>query len=438
MESRQDEAVTQNETSAPVDDRGAPPVLPPRPAQRSSSEAISTLGKTPFDEEPQSKAPSPVADVATVTSAPASPAQPEWRKAVRADSMRNIDRVSSFSRGTSVAVPAQDEDSEISDYTMKIVLLGDSGVGKTSLWRCYTKGIRIKDMDEQERALQKATIGTDFLQRFVLIGQYRVKVMIWDTAGQERFESITRSYVRGAHGLVLVYDVTRPETRTRIMHWYKTVGMQAFGFGSGAVQPLVMVIGNKVDDMEHRKVDRQESAEMFRKEEFFYNETSAWDATNVQDAFDYFAGACWVQCVHSSAWTRRMEGKPLEGKPLEGKPLAIPPTQLIGGGGKTPAENNNASKRYITPQMPLGEQIEAARLVLQRSDSAKEDMRKLLASKGAAQYGTGSDNQRTASASSLSSRKQAQLDLGLSVKRDSSSEHFGSDGEIIVNPKCNC
>ena len=133
--------------------------------------------------------------------------------------------------------------------TLKIVILGDSGVGKTSLLGRYSTG--------KFTGQYKATIGADFLtkQNVVVTDQYAqrhlVTLQIWDTAGQERFQSLGVGFYRGADACLLVYDITDPHSLDNLDHWRKEFldqvggGLQGLG-DSSAVFPFV-VLGNKMD-----------------------------------------------------------------------------------------------------------------------------------------------------------------------------------------------
>eukprot|EP00268_Persea_americana_P045533 TRINITY_DN4645_c0_g1_i6.p1 TRINITY_DN4645_c0_g1~~TRINITY_DN4645_c0_g1_i6.p1 ORF type:complete len:166 (-),score=34.71 TRINITY_DN4645_c0_g1_i6:855-1352(-) len=120
------------------------------------------------------------------------------------------------------------------DFSFKILVVGDSGVGKSSLLVSF-----ISDGNAQ----QSPTIGVDFKIKLLTIGGKRLKLTIWDTAGQERFRTLTSSYYRGAQGIILVYDVTRRETFTNLLDtWSKEV--QIYSTSKDCIK---MLVGNKVD-----------------------------------------------------------------------------------------------------------------------------------------------------------------------------------------------
>lgn len=164
---------------------------------------------------------------------------------------------------------ADNEQSE--DYLFKIVLLGDSAVGKSNLLSRYTK-------NEFSRN-SKATIGVEFQAKTLEIDKREIKAQIWDTAGQERFRAVTSAYYRGAVGALLVYDISRRQTFQNICRWLEELRMHS---DSGIV---TMLVGNKCDLKEAREVSVDDGAALAQSEDLFFMETSALDSTNVSIAF---------------------------------------------------------------------------------------------------------------------------------------------------------
>jgi len=159
-------------------------------------------------------------------------------------------------------------------HTFKVLLVGDSGVGKSSLLLRFATG-------EFEDDLQ-ATIGVDFKSKIVTVGTEKVKLTIWDTAGQERFRTLTSSYYRGAHGIVYVFDVTRRETFESLGEiWMHEVGMY-----STIEDSIKMIVANKTDLAEQREVEREECIEFAKKHGCLYVETSAKGNVAVDQAFE--------------------------------------------------------------------------------------------------------------------------------------------------------
>ncbi|OMJ10614.1 GTP-binding protein ypt1 [Smittium culicis] len=157
------------------------------------------------------------------------------------------------------------------DYLFKLLLIGDSGVGKSCLL------LRFADDTYTESYI--STIGVDFKIRTIELEGKTVKLQIWDTAGQERFRTITSSYYRGAYGIIVVYDVTDQESFNNVERWLQEIGRYA----SEGVNKLL--VGNKSDLEESRAVDFTQAKEFAEQLGIPFLETSAKDSTNVEQAF---------------------------------------------------------------------------------------------------------------------------------------------------------
>ncbi|KAF8927271.1 rab11 protein [Dissophora ornata] len=158
------------------------------------------------------------------------------------------------------------------DFLFKIVLIGDSGVGKSNLLSRFTRG----DFNLES----KSTIGVDFGARTVQVEDGKmIKAQIWDTAGQERYRAITSAYYRGAVGALLLYDITQHGTYESVSRWLSEVREHADS------NIIVMLVGNK-SDLRHLRSIHTEEAKSFAEENgLMFIETSALDATNVDMAF---------------------------------------------------------------------------------------------------------------------------------------------------------
>ncbi|KAI3445564.1 hypothetical protein Pfo_002229 [Paulownia fortunei] len=157
------------------------------------------------------------------------------------------------------------------DYLFKVVLIGDSGVGKSNLLSRFTRN---------EFCLEsKSTIGVEFATRTLQVEGRTVKAQIWDTAGQERYRAITSAYYRGALGALLVYDVTKPTTFENVSRWLKELRDHADS------NIVIMLIGNKTDLKHLRAVATEDAQGFAEKEGLSFIETSALEATNVEKAF---------------------------------------------------------------------------------------------------------------------------------------------------------
>ncbi|KAM6896682.1 ras-related protein Rab-19-like [Lycodopsis pacificus] len=158
------------------------------------------------------------------------------------------------------------------DFLFKIILIGESNVGKTCLVQNFKSGIF------SER--QQNTIGVDFTVRTVDIDGRRVKMQVWDTAGQERFRTITQSYYRSAHGAIIAYDITRHPTFDSVTHWIKEVELY------GASNVVLVLIGNKCDLEQERQVPFEEACNLAEDKNILAAlETSAKESQNVEEAF---------------------------------------------------------------------------------------------------------------------------------------------------------
>ncbi|XP_028119894.1 ras-related protein RABA2a isoform X2 [Camellia sinensis] len=157
------------------------------------------------------------------------------------------------------------------DYLFKVVLIGDSGVGKSNL---------LSRFPCNEFCLEsKSTIGVEFATRTLQVEGRTVKAQIWDTAGQERYRAITSAYYRGALGALLVYDVTKPTTFENVSRWLKELRDHA------DANIVIMLIGNKTDLKHLRAVATEDAQGFAEKEGLSFIETSALEAINVEKAF---------------------------------------------------------------------------------------------------------------------------------------------------------
>jgi len=162
------------------------------------------------------------------------------------------------------------------DYLFKLLLIGDSGVGKSCLL--------LRFADDTYTQTYISTIGVDFKIKTIDLEGKTVKLQIWDTAGQERFRTITSSYYRGAHGIIIVYDVTDKESFNNVKHWIQEINKYA----ADGVQKLM--VGNKCDLQSKKVVSYDEAKEFADSEGIQFMETSAKNSHNVEEAFRKMAG----------------------------------------------------------------------------------------------------------------------------------------------------
>ncbi|KAJ4825060.1 Ras- protein RABA5b [Turnera subulata] len=158
------------------------------------------------------------------------------------------------------------------EYLFKIVLIGDSAVGKSNLLSRFARN----EFDNNS----KATIGVEFQTQVVDIDGKEIKAQIWDTAGQERFRAVTSAYYRGAVGALVVYDITRRTTFDSVKRWLEELDTHC------DTTAAKMLVGNKCDLENIREVSVEEGKNLAEEEKLFFMETSALDSTNVEAAFE--------------------------------------------------------------------------------------------------------------------------------------------------------
>ncbi|KAJ3283256.1 hypothetical protein HDU79_009219, partial [Rhizoclosmatium sp. JEL0117] len=163
------------------------------------------------------------------------------------------------------------------EATFKLLLIGDSGTGKSSLLLRFTDDAWLQP-DEVA-----ATIGVDFKVKTMEINEKKYKLTIWDTAGQERFRTLTSSYYRGAQGVIMVYDVTQRESFDHLTTWFNELDTYSSN-------PLVvkMLVGNKVDKETGeatRQVTRKEGEAFAKRMGTLFIEASAKTRAGVKEAF---------------------------------------------------------------------------------------------------------------------------------------------------------
>jgi len=200
------------------------------------------------------------------------------------------------------------------DHLFKLLIIGDSGVGKSSLL--------VRFADNHFSGNYITTIGVDFKIRTIEIQGERVKLQIWDTAGQERFRTITSTYYRGTHGVIVVYDVTSGESFVNVKRWLHEIDANC-----DVVNRIL--VGNKNDDPD-RKVVLTEDARRFADQmgiQLF--ETSAKDNINVEEMF---------RAITQLVLKSKKEQKDRLDDPKEGR------VKLDGRGRPTPKVNNKNSK----------------------------------------------------------------------------------------------
>ncbi|XP_059835907.1 ras-related protein Rab-25b isoform X2 [Hypanus sabinus] len=171
-------------------------------------------------------------------------------------------------------------------FVFKVVLIGESGVGKSNLLSRFTRNEFNHD--------SRTTIGVEFSTRTVTVDGVAVKTQIWDTAGLERYRAITSAYYRGAVGALLVYDISKHQTYENVERWLTEL------LDNADNNLVVMLVGNKSDLSDIRTVPIDEAMTFAEKHQMLFMETSALDSTNVEPAF---------QSVITEIFRRRAEGR---------------------------------------------------------------------------------------------------------------------------------
>ncbi|KAH0670249.1 hypothetical protein KY290_025670 [Solanum tuberosum] len=163
------------------------------------------------------------------------------------------------------------EEEKKEDYLFKIVLIGDSAVGKSNLLARFAR--------DEFYPNSKSTIGVEFQTQKININGKEVKAQIWDTAGQERFRAVTSAYYRGAVGALLVYDISRRLTFDNINRWLNELQTHS------DMNVVIILVGNKSDLKDAREVTTAEGKALAEAKGLFFIETSALDSSNVTSAF---------------------------------------------------------------------------------------------------------------------------------------------------------
>jgi small GTP-binding protein len=205
------------------------------------------------------------------------------------------------------------------DYLFKVVLIGDSGVGKSNLLSRFTRN--------EFNLESKSTIGVEFATRSIQVDGKTIKAQIWDTAGQERYRAITSAYYRGAVGALLVYDIAKHLTYENVERWLKELRDHADN------NIVIMLVGNKSDLRHLRAVPTDEAKAFSEKNGLSFIETSALDSTNVEDAFQNI-----LTEIYRIVSQKQINDSPNDDEPKgDGQPVIVMPPTTPGGaqGGKS-------------------------------------------------------------------------------------------------------
>ena len=160
------------------------------------------------------------------------------------------------------------------EYEMmaKVILIGDSSVGKTNIMSKYLKN--------QFNENSKATVGVEFGSKLFKLNGHNIKAQIWDTAGQEKYKAITGAYYKGSKGAFVVYDITRKETFESVDKWINDLK------SSGDPKLIIIIIGNKCDLEEKREILKEQGEEKAKSFGCAFLETSALSGDNIDKGFE--------------------------------------------------------------------------------------------------------------------------------------------------------
>ena len=164
------------------------------------------------------------------------------------------------------------EEEDNYDLIFKIVLIGDSGVGKTNILSRY--------LTNEFSLTTQATVGVEFGSKIIKKGEKLIKLQIWDTAGQERYKSITSAYYKGSKGAFVVYDITRKTTFDNVDKWINELK------NNGSEGVFIMLVGNKSDLKEKREISEEEVKKKAELYNVAFCETSALEGNNIEYAFE--------------------------------------------------------------------------------------------------------------------------------------------------------
>ena len=167
------------------------------------------------------------------------------------------------------------------DLKFKIMVIGETKVGKTSVIKRYT--------NDKFGGVYLTTIGVDFQDKVIQIEEQKIRLQIWDTAGQERFRNITKNYFNSSNGFLLIYDITDKASLEHLNFWVAQINLNA------PEKTKCILVGNKCDLEESRQVSKEEGKNYAEKNKIKFFETSAKNGTNIKEVFEYIAKEIYNQ-----------------------------------------------------------------------------------------------------------------------------------------------
>ena len=179
------------------------------------------------------------------------------------------------------------------DMMVKVIIIGDSGVGKTNI---MSKFLKNKFMEES-----KATVGVEFGSKLFDLNGHKIRAQIWDTAGQEKYKSITGAYFKGSKGALVVYDITQKSTYESLEKWVNDLK------SAGDPKITIILIGNKSDLEENRQVSKEQGEEKAKSFGCAFLETSALSGDNIDKAFNMMVKEIFEKFSNDSAEDSELE-----------------------------------------------------------------------------------------------------------------------------------
>ncbi|CAF0712290.1 unnamed protein product [Brachionus calyciflorus] len=237
------------------------------------------------------------------------------------------------------------------DYLFKVVLIGDSGVGKSNLLSRFTRN--------EFNLESKSTIGVEFATRSIQVDNKTIKAQIWDTAGQERYRAITSAYYRGAVGALLVYDIAKHVTYENTEKWLRELRDHADS------NIVIMLVGNKSDLRHLRAVPTDEAKAFAERNNLSFIETSALDSTNVETAF---------QNILTDIYKIVSSRSPILTSNEINRPIIIEPQQIQNQNGKNYIYKIVSQHNEVAPD--LAKKQESKKIELDSKDDQNSAMKK--------------------------------------------------------------
>ena len=184
-------------------------------------------------------------------------------------------------------------DAEEYEMMIKVILIGDSGVGKTNIMSKYLKNQFMEN--------SKATVGVEFGSKLFNHQGHKIKAQIWDTAGQEKYKAITGAYYKGSKGAFIVYDITRKDTFASIEKWVNDLKARS------DPKLTIILIGNKNDLDDKREVSKDQGEEKAKSFGCAFLETSAFSGDNLDKAFELMVKEIYEKFCNSSSEEEEFE-----------------------------------------------------------------------------------------------------------------------------------